>query len=182
MLKKICMAIGAFLIFIVQTTFHHQISIGSISPNLTLAFVCCIGFIHGKKSGLFLGFFTGFLLDIFYGYSGVIGMTGLLYMYLGYINGLFNEVFYSDDICIPVLLTMVCDLVYNFIYYCVTFLLRGDLDVSGYFKNIMFPEMLYTGFVTVFLFRLWKVLSLKLEKFEKRGEEKLVKRDFGNSD
>ena len=129
-----------------------------------------------------MGFLSGILLDIFYGYSGVIGMNGILFMYLGYINGLFNEIFYTDDICIPVLLTMASDLAYNFLYYCVTFLLRGYLDIANYFKAIIFPEVIYTAFVAVFIFRLLKVISIKLDKFEKRGEEKLVKRDLGVPD
>ena len=32
-----------------------------------------------------MGFLSGILLDIFYGYSGVIGMNGILFMYLGYL-------------------------------------------------------------------------------------------------
>jgi hypothetical protein len=44
----------------------------------------------------------------------------------------------------------------------------------------MFPEMIYTGCITVFLFRLLKVIDTKLEKFEKRGEENHVKGDLGD--
>lgn len=182
MLRNIITALFVFAAFIIQTTFNREISIGAISPNLMLVLVCCMGFIGGKKTGMFVGVFCGLLIDVFYGYSGVIGMNAILFMYLGYVNGLFNEIFFTDDICIPVLLVMVSDLVYNFLYYCITFLLRGNLDLAGYFKSIMFPEMIYTGFVAVFIFRLLKVISLKLEKFEKRGEEKLVKRDLGDID
>lgn len=182
MLRNLISLLLIFIIFIIQTTFHTTISIGGISPNLLLIFVCCSGFIRGKKHGMYMGFLSGILLDIFYGYSGVIGMNGILFMYLGYINGLFNEIFYTDDICIPVLLTMASDLAYNFLYYCVTFLLRGYLDIANYFKAIIFPEVIYTAFVAVFIFRLLKVISIKLDKFEKRGEEKLVKRDLGDPD
>jgi rod shape-determining protein MreD len=145
-----------------------------------LVFVCCMGFIRGKKTGMYLGFLSGLLFDIFYGYSGVIGLTALSYMYLGYVNGLFYEVFYTDDICIPVILSILSDLAYNFLYYCVTFLLRGQLNIVLYFENIMFPEMIYTGCIAVFLFRFLKVINTKLEKFEKRGEENLVKGDLGD--
>lgn len=182
MLRNLISLLLIFIIFIIQTTFHTTISIGGISPNLLLIFVCCSGFIRGKKHGMYMGFLSGILLDIFYGYSGVIGMNGILFMYLGYINGLFNEIFYTDDICIPVPLTMASDLAYNFLYYCVTFLLRGYLDIANYFKFIIFPEVIYTAFVAVFIFRLLKVISIKLDKFEKRGEEKLVKRDLGDPD
>ena len=116
-----------------------------------------------------MGFLSGILLDIFYGYSGVIGMNGILFMYLGYINGLFNEIFYTDDICIPVLLTMASDLAYNFLYYCVTFLLRGYLDLANYFKAIIFPEVIYTALITLVVYRLLLALNHKLEKAEQRS-------------
>lgn len=89
MLRNLISLLLIFIIFIIQTTFHATISIGGISPNLLLIFVCCSGFIRGKKHGMYMGFLSGILLDIFYGYSGVIGMNGILFMYLGYINGLF---------------------------------------------------------------------------------------------
>lgn len=88
MLRNLISLLLIFIIFIIQTTFHATISIGGISPNLLLIFVCCSGFIRGKKHGMYMGFLSGILLDIFYGYSGVIGMNGILFMYLGYINGL----------------------------------------------------------------------------------------------
>jgi rod shape-determining protein MreD len=168
-----------FILFILQTTFHTTISIGGIAPDLLLVFTCCTGFIRGKKEGMYIGLIAGLLLDLFYGYAGVIGMSGVIFMYLGYANGIFNDVFYTDDICLPVVIAMISDLIYNFIYYCVTFLLRGDLNVAGYFKTIMFPEMIYTGFVAVFAFRILKVINAKLEKFESRGEENVVKGDLG---
>lgn len=123
---------------------------------------------------------AGLLIDIFYGFSGVIGFTALIYLYLGYFNGLFHEIFYTDDICIPVLLTVVSDLIYNLLYYCVAFLLQRRLNIALYFEKIIFPELIYTAVVTVFVFRLLKIIHNRLEKFEKRGEEKLVKGTLGN--
>lgn len=181
MLRNIITACFIFILFIVQTTFHDVISIGDIAPNLMIVLVCCVGFIQGKKTGMFVGVICGLLIDIFYGYSGIIGMTGLLYMYIGYVNGLFNEIFFTDDICIPVILTMFSDISYNFLYYCITFLLRGHLNIISYFGSVMFPEMIYTGFVAVFAFRLLKVISMKLEKYERRGEDKLVKGNLGDN-
>lgn len=178
MLRKIIIVIDILAAFLLQTTFHDMMTIGGIAPNLLLAVVCCLGFIQGKKTGMYVGFISGLFLDIFFGYAGVIGFTALTYMYLGYVNGLFHEIYYSDDICIPVLLTVTSDFAYNFIYYCVTFLLRGKLDMVHYIRTIMFPEMIYTGLVTVFVFRILIVIHMKLEKFEKRGEEKIVKGDL----
>ena len=77
MLRNLISLLLIFIIFIIQTTFHATISIGGISPNLLLIFVCCSGFIRGKKHGMYMGFLSGILLDIFYGYSGVIGISDI---------------------------------------------------------------------------------------------------------
>jgi len=57
---------------------------------------------RGKKEGLYIGFFTGILLDIFSG--SVIGINALIYMYIGYLNGYFRKMFYPEDIKLPMLL------------------------------------------------------------------------------
>lgn len=179
MIRNIIMAFFLLVLFLFQTTFRETITIGEIAPNLLLIFTCCMGFIKGKKTGMVLGCISGILLDIFFGYGGVIGLSGLAFMYIGYVNGLFNEIFYTDDICIPVILSMVSNLAYNLLYYFIAHMLKGQLDVMLYFRNIMFPEMIYTGCVTVFAYRILKVIDIKLLKYEKRGEEKLVKGDMG---
>lgn len=179
MIRNIVMACFLVVLFLFQTTFRQVITIGDIAPNLLLIFTCCMGFIKGKKTGMILGCVSGILLDVFYGFGGVIGLSGLAFMYMGYVNGLFNEIFYTDDICIPVILSMVSNLVFNLLYYFIAHMLKGQLDIAPYFEHIIFPEMVYTGCVTVFAFRLLKVIDTKLLKYEKRGEEKLVKGDLG---
>lgn len=153
----------------------QRFPLAGISPNLLLIFVCCSGFIRGKKHGMYMGFCQGFCLISFMDTLVLSVWTAYYSDYLGYINGLFNEIFYTDDICIPVLLTMASDLAYNFLYYCVTFLLRGYLDIANYFKAIIFPEVIYTAFVAVFIFRLLKVISTKLTNLKKEVKKNLLK-------
>ena len=65
--RKIVLFLLLLVCFIVQGTFLKVIAIGSISPNLILIFVVSFGFMRGKKEGMFVGFFCGLLIDIFYG-------------------------------------------------------------------------------------------------------------------
>ncbi len=175
MLRNILRIIILFTAFIIQTTFHETLAIGQIAPNLLLILVCCMGFISGRRVGIYTGFFCGLLLDIFFGYENIMGLSAFCFMYLGYINGSYHEIFFTDDICIPLILTTLSDLAYNFLFYCATFLLRGKLDFILYFKKIIFPEMIYTAVITVLLFRGLQVIHEKLEKYERRGGESRVK-------
>lgn len=171
MIRKVVTAILIIISYLCQTTFNKGISIGSITPNLLIILVCIFGLLRGKKEGLFIGFFAGILIDLFYGYGGVVGFNGLIYMYIGYMAGIFHDVIYTDDIMIPVIFTAFSDLIYNSVYYILTFALRNKLEIGIYFRNIMLPEMIYTVFLTVFLYKIYKIINDRLEKHERHQEQ-----------
>lgn len=67
-------------------------------------------------------------------------------------NGVFHRVFYQNDIKLPLALITVSDLLYSFVCYVLLFLLRGRFQFGFYFKSVILPEIVYTIFVTVFLY------------------------------
>ena len=104
------------LCFLLQTTLFKTLSFANISPNLLIIAVSSFGFMRGKKEGLWVGFFCGLLIDIFCG--NYIGLYALIYMYIGFINGLFQKRFYPDDIKASYASDrMACDLFYNLVVY-----------------------------------------------------------------
>ena len=111
MRRKITVFIIIGVCYLLQTTFFDTLSFASISPNLLIIVTSSFGFMRGRKEGLFIGFFCGLLLDIFGG--GVLGFYSLLYMYIGYINGMFRKLFYPEDIKLPLVLIAGSDLSYN---------------------------------------------------------------------
>jgi rod shape-determining protein MreD len=136
--------------------------------------------LRGRKEGLLIGFFAGLLFDLFYGYSGIVGFYSLIYMFMGYFSGFFHEIIYTDDILIPVIFTAVCDFMSNFMFYIIAFALRNKLEFGAYFSSIILPEIIYTVFLSVFLYRLYKFINDKLEQHEKKQEAKYGTRDIGN--
>ena len=68
--------------FILQTTVFQTLSIGSIVPNLLLIATISFGFIRGKITGIWTGFFCGILKDLFYG--NLLGFYALVYLCIGY--------------------------------------------------------------------------------------------------
>ena len=67
MRRKIVLAITIIVCFLLQCTVFKALSIASISPNLLIVVVASFGFMRGKKEGLFVGFFSGLLLDVMFG-------------------------------------------------------------------------------------------------------------------
>ena len=87
MKRKIILAVAVILCFVLQSTVFQALSFASIAPNLLIVLTASLGFMRGRKEGMLVGFFSGLLLDIFFG--SVLGFYALLYMYVGYINGFF---------------------------------------------------------------------------------------------
>ncbi len=160
------------LSFVLQTTLFQALSFGGIVPNLLIVLTSSYGFMRGKKAGLLTGFFSGLLYDIFFG--SVLGLNALIYMYIGYINGLFHHIFYPDDIKLPLISIFVSDLLYGITYYLLLFLLRGRFHFSYYFVHIIIPETVYTILITLLFYPLILWINNKLEQSEQRSNRKFV--------
>ena len=166
MLRKIVLFLIISICFVLQTTTFQSISIANIAPNLMIIVVAAFGLMRGKTEGMYIGFFSGLLVDIFCGFY--LGIYALLYMYVGYLTGLFQKRFYPEDIKFPLLIISACDLITNLIIYLVLFLTRSRFDFGYYFTNIILPELVYTMIITLILYLLLLKINQKLEAYEKR--------------
>ena len=172
MRRKITVFLIIAVCYLLQSTVFQALSFASISPNLMIVVVSAFGFMRGKKEGLWIGFFTGLLLDVFTG--SILGFYALLYMCVGYFNGFFRKMFYPEDIKLPMLLIAVSDFSCSLIIYFLLFLFRGKFDILYYLLNIMIPELVYTMVVTIFLYFIILKINQKLETIEKRSAVKFV--------
>ena len=155
MRRKIVLFIIIAICFLLQTTVFRALTFANIGPNLLI-----------KKEGLWVGFFCGLLIDIFFGFY--LGGYALLYMYIGYINGLFKKRFYPDDIKLPMILIGSSDIVNNLMIYIVMFFMRSRFSFWYYFTSIILPEFVYTMVITIFLYFILLKINQKLEEHEKR--------------
>lgn len=172
MKRKIIVIITVIICFILQSTVFQALSFASISPNLLIIVTSSFGFMRGKKEGMYIGFFSGLLLDIFYG--SVIGFYALIYMYIGYANGFFRKLFFPEDIKLPMILISASDLICNIFIYFFLFLFRKQFAFQYYLMHIIIPEWVYTILVTIFLYFILLMINQKLEVTEKRSTGKFV--------
>lgn len=164
MKRKLIMALVVGVSFILQCTVFQVLSLASISPNLMMIVTSCFGFMSGEKEGLVVGFFSGLLIDIFFGQ--LFGFYALLYMFIGYGNGMFHRMFYDEDIKLPMIWVALSELVYGLMIYFVMFLMRSKFEFGYYFIHIILPELVYTVVVTLVLYRLIRRLNRKLRAME----------------
>lgn len=164
MKRTLVMALVVGVSFILQCTVFQVLSLAAIAPNLMMIVTSCFGFMRGEKEGLIVGFFSGLLMDIFFGQ--LFGFYALLYMFIGYGNGMFHMMFYDEDIKLPMIWVALSELVYGLLIYFFMFLLRSKFEFGYYFVHIILPELVYTVVVTLIFYRLIRMLNRKLEAME----------------
>ena len=115
------------LIIIISFVLQSEISLANsdvvATPNFLLFVTCIFGFMRGCNYGSVTGLICGLLVDIFFG--DVIGLYGLIYMYMGFFSGLFKKMFYSNHVFMPMVLVFTSDFIYNVLLYIFRFLLRN---------------------------------------------------------
>ena len=134
-------------------------------PNVLLILVSSVSVMRGQKEGMLTGFFSGLLLDMFYG--SWLGGFAFLYMFFGFVDGLFHEIYYSDDNFLPIIVIGVNDLVYGFVMFLVYGLLQNHMGILFYIRSIILPEMVYTVAVGLILYQILLRINDWLEKKNK---------------
>lgn len=168
-MKKVITAVILVIVsFMLQCTVFRGLAIHGIVPNILIILTAATGFMQGERFGVFTGFFCGLLLDIFF--FEIIGFYALLYMYIGYMNGLFHNIFYPDDVKLPLIMITISDLIYSLVVYVLMFLLRSRFDFGYYLLNIILPELAYTLFFAVLMYPLLLLLTRLFKRFEKKEE------------
>ena len=141
-------ALVILVAYVLQCTVFPVLDIAGIKPNLLLIVTASFGF--------------------------MIGFYALIYLVVGFLNGLFEQMFYDEDIKLPLFLIAVSDFLYGITIYFFTFLLNSDFRFTYYLNRIIVPEMIYTIVITLGVYPLLLFINHKLEAEEKRSASKFV--------
>lgn len=158
--------------FVIQSSLFPLIPVLSASPNLLLILTFSFGFIEGREFGMFYGLVAGLFMDLFY--SGPIGFYTLLFILMGYCNGICTQYYYEEYITLPLVLCVLNELAYGLYVYVFQFLFRGKIDFVYYFMKIMIPEIIFTLVATLLMYRLLLWYSRRLKEMEKRRDTTIV--------
>lgn len=168
-LRRIILNILLMLLaFTAQNGIFPLLPFLSAAPNLLLILTFSFGFIHGKEAGMWYGLLAGMLMDLFY--SGPFGFYTLLFINIGYLNGICTQYYYEDYITLPLVLSLVNEAAYNCYIYVFRFLIRGRLDFLYYLREIILPEMIFTTVATLLLYRLFLFTNRRLDEMGKRRD------------
>lgn len=147
-----------FFAFFLQTSIFPLLPFFSCSPNFLLIITFSYGLLYGEDVGIITGIFCGLLCDMYF--NGDFGLYILIYSVLGFVNGVLKESFFEDSITLPMMLSLINGLVYNFYIYVTHFLIRRKFNIPYYFVNIIIPNVLFTLITTVLIYKLLYKLNL----------------------
>jgi len=167
MLRKVVTFLIIYVGFILQCSVFSHISLGGIVPNILLIITSSFGFMRGQNTGMAVGFVSGLICDIFFG--SPIGFVTLLYAFIGFLNGFFKNIFYPEDIKLPMVLISGSEIIFCILYYIFKYLLRGRLNIGYYFVHIMLREIVYTIVITLPLYITIIKINDLLETYERRN-------------
>ncbi len=167
MYRKITMLLLILVGYLIQSTMIRILPMGGVAPNLLIILTSSFGFMRGKKEGMFIGFISGLIIDILFG--NIIGFYALVYLVIGYLNGFFASIFYPEDVKLPMFLITSSELVYCFMIYVFRFLIQGKLRFGYYFLHVILPEIVYTLFVTIIVYKVILNINEWLEDMERRN-------------
>ena len=171
-IRKIFQIAAVLVCFLLQTTLFQELSFVSVSPNLLIVVTAAFGFMRGEREGMFVGFLSGLLIDLFFG--EILGFYALIYLLAGFCNGVFKRIFYPDDVKLPIFLIAVSDLSCNLLIYFFWFLFRLRLQIGYYLIHVLIPELVYTMIAAILLYVILLKINQKLEEIEKRSAKKFV--------
>ena len=103
-----------------------------------------------------------------------LDFDGLIYLLVGALNGLFEQLFFDEDIKLPLFLITLSEFLYGIVIYFLMFLLKVILMFPYYLGRIIVPELIYTIMVTLIVYPLILWVNHKLEAEEKRSASKFV--------
>ncbi|MBR1508921.1 MAG: rod shape-determining protein MreD [Eubacterium sp.] len=166
MKRIITLGVLIIISFLLQYSVFSFHNVTSVSPNLLLILTMSFGIMRGRKEGMLIGFFSGFLVDCFYGQ--LIGPYMLLFMLIGYVNGFFHRNYLMEDIFLPVVIITFDEFVFELAIYIFVFLLNRKFEFKEYLFSIILPQMMYTIIITIIIYRFFVLINKLLKnKFEK---------------
>ncbi len=166
MLNTIIIILEILISFLLQTTVFQWFELAGTVPNILLILTVSLGFLSGKNTGIFVGLLSGLLIDLMYG--DIIGISAIIYISIGYVNGYLGLVLNRADKIVPIILISISQFAYFILYYIFNFLLRGKINIYYYFINIGLPEIVYTTIVAIFLYRIIYNINIKKESLARK--------------
>ncbi|NLK43961.1 MAG: rod shape-determining protein MreD [Tissierellia bacterium] len=139
--------------FILQTTIFPYISVFGVEPNIALLVVISMAIFKGRFYGAFLGLILGIIQDILF--SPVLGVNAFILFFAGYLIGLIENKIIKDNMFIPISLSILATIYYNFTYYIFMFFLSKDISFLSFTRDVLMIEIIYNCILSIPIYKIF---------------------------
>ena len=154
------------LCYVFQSSVCGVLTLNDAVPDLLMIIVVSASYIKGCNAGIVYGFCAGFILDLTYGTH--LGYFALIYLFCGFLTGLFHRFYRKDDNITPLLLITAGVFLCQSIYYVTEFLIKGRFAYHLYFTGIIMPKLVYTILIAAVLYKLCQISILWTVRLEEQ--------------
>lgn len=165
-MRYLTYAILIIINFLLQTTLFEHIAIFSIKPNTMIILIVSFAFMRGDLEGSLIGFFSGLLIDSFFG--NFLGLNAIIGFFVGFFAGKMFQEYYKNVMFIPFILVALFDFLYGIGFFFFNVLLRGEPNILPFLTKIILPEVLYTSLISIILYKILYYINIKLDKLERK--------------
>lgn len=165
-MRYLTYAILIIINFLLQTTLFEHISILSIKPNTMIILIVSFAFMRGEIEGSLIGFFSGILIDSFFG--NFLGLNAIIGFLIGFFAGKLFQEYYKNVFFIPLILVALFDFLYEVAFFFFNILLRGEPNILPFLKSTIIPEVLYTSLISILLYKILYYINLRLDKLDRK--------------
>ncbi len=154
---------GCLVVFsiLVQSTIFNRVTLFGASPDLVLILTVLFGFLRGSRLGAWVGFGGGILQDILSGQF--IGANALTKMAVGYLAGLMEGKFFSDNPVTPMLLLFVGTIGNEILFWLILASFGRSIPLYVAALRLIFPVAVLNSVLAPFIFSQLR----KLDRFFK---------------
>ena len=145
--------------FLLQSTWPVVIRIGYV-PDMLLILVVSMAFMRGRRSGMLFGMICGILADLCY--MPFLGFSALLFTLTGYLAGGTFDVFFSENVKLPMVMAAAGEFVYRLTYYLVFSLKHGRQSFFPSLIGTMLPQAVLTMLLTIPLYGVFYFFNRKI--------------------
>ena len=137
-----------------QSTLLARLTLLGVIPQLVLVVVVSLAYTDAERVGVVVGFTAGLLQDLLLPPQSILGLTALVYTFVGYAAGALRQFAPPDSVWTPVLAVAVASAVTELSYALLSIIMGRTWVSLAYTAKVAGLVILYNTLLTPFVFPL----------------------------
>jgi rod shape-determining protein MreD len=142
-----------------QSTLLARLTLLGVIPQLVLVVVVSLAYTDGERVGVVVGFTAGLLQDLLLPPQSILGLTALVYTFVGYAAGILRQFAPPDSVWTPVLAVTLASAAAEVSYPLLSIIMGRPWVSLAYTVKVAGLVILYNTLLTPFVFPLTRKVA-----------------------